>query len=36
MATISGTLVLLVIQFSMRPLGYTVVWHQFTLWVQSL
>jgi len=34
--TISGTLLLLVVQFSMRPLGHTAVWHQFTLWVQSL
>jgi hypothetical protein len=34
--TISGTLLLLVMQFSMRPLGHTVVWHRFTLWVQSL
>ena len=34
--TISGTLLLLVMQFSMRPLGHTAVWHEFTLWVQSL
>jgi hypothetical protein len=34
--TISGTLLLLVMQFSMRPLGHTAVWHQFTLLVQSL
>lgn len=36
LATISGTLLLLVMQFSMRPLGHTALWHQFTLWVQSL
>jgi hypothetical protein len=34
--TISGTLLLLAMQFSMRPLGHTAVWHRFTLWVQSL
>lgn len=36
LVTISGTLLLLVMQFSMRPLGHTAIWHQFTLWVQSL
>jgi hypothetical protein len=36
LVTISGTLLLLVMQFSMRPLGHTAGWHQFTLWVQSL
>jgi hypothetical protein len=36
LVTISGTLLLLVMQFSMRPLGHTPGWHQFTLWVQSL
>jgi hypothetical protein len=35
LVTISGTLLLLVMQFSMRPLGHTAGWHQFTLWVQS-
>ena len=34
--TICGTLLLVVMQFSMRPLGHTAIWHQFTLWVQSL
>ena len=36
LVTICGTLLLLVVQFSMRPLGHTAVWHQFTLWVQNL
>jgi hypothetical protein len=36
LATIFGTLLLLVIQFSMRPIGHSAVWHHFTLWVQSL
>jgi hypothetical protein len=34
--TILGTLLLLVMQFSMRPIGHSVLWHQFTLWVQNL
>lgn len=34
--TILGTLLLLVMQFSMRPIGHSALWHQFTLWVQSL
>jgi hypothetical protein len=36
LVTICGTLLLLVMQFSMRPLGHSAIWHQFTLWVQSL
>ncbi len=34
--TICGTLLLVAMQFSMRPLGHTAAWHQFTLWVQNL
>lgn len=34
--TICGTLLLIVMQFSMRPLGHTAFWHQFTLWVQNV
>lgn len=36
LVTIFGTLLLLFMQFSMRPLGHTAVWHRFTLWVQNL
>jgi hypothetical protein len=35
LVTINGTLLLLVMQFSMRPLGHSAFWHQFTAWVQS-
>jgi hypothetical protein len=35
LVTICGTLLLLGIQFSMRPLGHSSIWHQFTAWVQS-
>ena len=34
--TILGTLLLLVMQFSMRPIGHSALWHQFTIWVQNL
>jgi hypothetical protein len=36
LVTIFGTLLLLVMQFSMRPLGHSAVWHRLTFWVQSL
>lgn len=35
LVTICGTLLLLGMQFSMRPLGHSTTWHQFTAWVQS-
>ena len=35
LVTICGTLLLLGMQFSMRPLGHSSIWHQFTAWVQS-
>jgi hypothetical protein len=34
-ATICGVLLLLIIRFSMIPLGHSTFWHQFTLWVQN-
>jgi hypothetical protein len=34
--TILGTLLLFVMQFSMRPIGHSAFWHQFTVWVQNL
>ncbi len=34
--TILGTLLLLVMQFSMRPVAHFAFWHQFTVWIQNL
>lgn len=35
LATISGSLLILVMDFTMRPLAHSAFWHQFTAWVQS-
>lgn len=35
-ATIFGVLLILVMQFSMLPLGHAAFWHRFTIWVQGL
>jgi hypothetical protein len=34
-ATISGSLLILVMDVTMRPLAHSAFWHQFTAWVQS-
>lgn len=34
--TICCVLLLLIMQFSMIPLGHSAFWHRFTLWVQGL
>jgi hypothetical protein len=34
--TIWGSLLILVMQFMMGPIGHSALWHQFTVWVQSL
>ncbi len=33
--TISGSFLILVMDFTMRPLAHSPLWHQFTAWVQS-
>jgi hypothetical protein len=35
LATISGSLLILLMDFTMRPLAHSPLWHQFTAWVQS-
>jgi hypothetical protein len=35
LATISGSLLILVMDVTMRPLAHSAFWHQFTAWVQS-
>jgi len=35
LATISGSLLILVMDFTMHPLVHSAFWHQFTAWVQS-
>ena len=35
-ATIWGTLLIFVMQFMMGPIGHSALWHQFTVWIQSL
>jgi len=36
LATISGSSLILVMDFAMRPMAHSAWWHQFTAWVQSL
>jgi hypothetical protein len=36
LATISGSSLILVMDFAMRPMAHSALWHQFTVWVQSL
>jgi hypothetical protein len=35
-ATICGAALIVAMQVSMRPLGHSAVWHQFTAWVQRV
>ncbi|MGC1618132.1 MAG: hypothetical protein WA765_06535 [Candidatus Acidiferrum sp.] len=35
LATIAGSSLILVMDFAMRPMAHSALWHQFTAWVQS-
>jgi hypothetical protein len=36
LATISGSSLILLMDFAMRPMAHSAMWHQLTVWVQSL
>jgi hypothetical protein len=36
LVTISGSLLILFMDFAMRPVAHSTLWHQFTAWVQGL